>query len=200
MTLIPLAALWLRNRTEVVLPPAIKGALVFIILLISLSAAQVATGFIPIEKFMKAKPGKGSADYSLEVFGWRQLRSEFIPLAARYEKTGLMPADAPIISYRWFPAANYSYYAARGTDRYVMAAGDTSAIHKYTWINQLHGGFRLNSDAWYITSSRDFRNPRSLPGIYYEKVLPPDTISIMRMGQPVYYFYVYRMKNLQAKR
>jgi len=36
--------------------------------------------------------------------------------------------------------------------------------------------------------------------VYYEKVLPPDTISIMRMGHPAYYFYVYRLKNLQAKR
>jgi hypothetical protein len=35
---------------------------------------------------------------------------------------------------------------------------------------------------------------------YYEKVLPPDTISVMRMGKPAYYFYVYRLKNLQSKR
>jgi hypothetical protein len=200
MTLLPLVALWMRNRTEVFFPAAIKGALAFIILLITLSSAQILTGFIPLEKFAKKTTGKGSVDYSLEVYGWNQLRDEFIPLADNYEKAGFMPADAPIVSYRWFPAANYSYYAARGTRRFVMAAGDTSAIHKYVWINQLHGGFQLNSDAWYITSSRDFRHPRSFPGIYYEKVLPADTIKVMRMGKPAYYFYVYRMKNLQSKR
>lgn len=111
-----------------------------------------------------------------------------------------MPVNAPIISYRWFPAANYSYYAARGTDRYVLATGDTSAIHKFVWINQLHGGFKLNSDAWYITSSRDFRHPDLLPNLYYAKVFPPDTIPVKRMGKPVYYFYIYRLKNLQSKR
>jgi hypothetical protein len=200
LTLLPLAALWIRNRSEVVFPAAIKGALFFIALVITLSTAQVLTGFIPIEKFVKKTGGKGTADYSLEVYGWRQLRNEFLPLAASYEKAGLMPANSPIVSYRWFPAANYSYYAARGTGRYVLASGDTAAIHKFAWINQAHGGFRLNSDAWYITSSRDFRHPRSLPGVYYEKVLPPDTISVMRMGKPAYYFYVYRLKNLQSKR
>jgi hypothetical protein len=200
MTLLPLAALWLRNRSELVFPSVIKGALVFMILIITLSTAQIVSGFIPIDKIVKNTAGNGSADYSLEVFGWRQLHDKFIPLADRYEKAGLMPAGAPIVSYRWFPAANYSYYAARGTDRYVMAAGDTSEIHKYAWINQVHGGFRLNTDAWYITSSRDFKHPRSMSKVYFEKVLPPDTISAMRMGKPVYYFYVYRLKNLQSKR
>jgi hypothetical protein len=195
-----LAALWLRNRSEAVFPKVIKVSLGFIVLLITLSTAQIVTGFIPMERFVKTENGKGSADYSLEVYGWRQLGTEFNILACRYEKEGTMPVNTPIVSYRWFPAANYNYYATRGTDRYVMAAGETSEIHKYAWINKLHGGFRLNSDAWYITSSRDYRHPRSMSTLYYEKVLPPDTISIMRMGKPAYYFYVYRLKNLQSKR
>ncbi len=200
LTLLPLAALWLRSRTAVKMPVAIKSSLAFITLLISLSVAQVMTGFFPFEKYIRESKGKGSADYSLEVYGWRQLRKEFIPLAVKYEKSGLMPVNSPIVSYRWFPAANFSYYAARGTGRYVMAAGDTSAIHKYAWINEVHGGFRLNSDAWYITSSRDFCDPGTLPNIYFEKILPPDTINILRMGNKAYSFYVYRLMNLQSKR
>jgi len=200
MTLIPMAALWLRDRNESVFPSAIKGSLAFIIILVTLSSAQILTGFVPFEKFIKETSGKGSADYSLEVYGWREFGNEFKVLSAKYEKAGLMPLNSPIVSYRWFPAANYSYYAARGTGSYVLAAGDTSAIHAFAWTNQVHGGFVLNTDAWYITSSRDFRHPRSLTSVYYEKILPPDTISVMRMGKPAYYFYVYRMKNLQMKR
>jgi hypothetical protein len=200
MTLIPLAALWLRNRTEVMFPSALKASLAFIILVMALATAQVMSGFIPIEKWAKNTGGKGAGDYSLEVYGWRQLRHEFGPLAAKYENSGEMPVNAPIVSYRWFPAANFSYYVTRGTERFVMATGDTAAIHKYVWINQQHGGFSLNSDAWYITSSRDFRDPELLPNLYYAKVFPPDTISIRRMGKPAYYFYIYRMKNLQSKR
>jgi hypothetical protein len=197
LTLLPLAALWLSKRTQNVFPSVLKASLGFIAVLIMLATAQILTGFVPLDSFTKKTSGKGSSDLSLEVYGWRQLQSGFKPLAEKFEQSGLMPVGAPIVSYRWFPAANYSYYAARGTGRYVMASGDTAAIHKYAWINQIHGGFRINSDAWYITSSRDFRHPRSLKKLYYEKVMPPDTIPVVRMGKPAYYFYVYRMKNLQ---
>lgn len=200
MTLVPLAALWLRSRTEVLLPSVLKGSLAFTLLVISLATAQVITGFIPVEKWTDNTKGKGSGDYSLEVYGWRQLKQDFGPLAAKYESSGEMPVNAPIISYRWFPAANYCYYLTRGTERFVMATGDTAAIHKYVWINQHHGGFTLNSDAWYITSSRDFRDPDLLSNLYYAKVFPFDTIPIVRIGEPVYYFYICRMKNLQSKR
>ncbi len=200
LTLMPLAALWLRNRSEAIFPKALKASLAFILVLLILSTAQILTGFIPIEKLTKNTTGSSIGDYSLEVYGWRQLREGFIPLADKYEKEGKMPANSPIVSYRWFPAANFSYYAARGTGRFVMATGDTASIHKYVWINQLHGSFRLNSDAWYITSSRDFRHPRTINTLYYNKISQPDTIPIFRMGKPVYYFYVYRLYNLQMKR
>lgn len=199
LTLIPLAALWLRNRTRVMWPAAIKVSLAFMILLLSLATLQISTGFIPTEDPAKSIGKEGENDFSLDLYGWRQLRNEFIPLAEKYEQAGIISAGSPIVSYRWFPAANYSYYAARGTNRCVMASGDTSAIHKYAWINEIHGGFRLNSDAWYITSSRDFRDPNSIGSLCYEQVSSADTIPVMRMGKPVYYFYVYRMKNLLSK-
>jgi len=199
LTLIPLAALWIRNRTEVVWPSAIKGSLAFMLLLLSIATLQISTGFIPTGDPAKSIGKEGENDFSLDLYGWRQLRKEFIPLASKYEQAGVITAGSPIVSYRWFPAANYSYYAARGTNRFVMASGDTSAIHKYAWINEIHGGFRLNSDAWYITSSRDFRDPQTIGSLKYETVSLPDTIPVMRMGKPVYYFYVYRMKNLQSK-
>ncbi len=200
LTLIPLAALRLRNRTGVLFPPVIKVSLAFLVLMVSLSTTQVLTGFIPIDRIAKKTTGENVGDYSLEVYGWRQLRKEFIPLAEKYENAGALRANSPIVSYRWFPAANFSYYAARGTRRYVMATGDTAAIHKYAWINGLHGGFRLNTDSWYITSSRDFKPPRSIATLYYNQISLPDTITIMRMGKPVYYFYIYRMKDLQMRR
>ena len=200
LTLIPMAALWLRNRSEAILPKALKAALAFMLTLLILSTAQILTGFIPIEKLTKNITGSSIGDYSLEVYGWGQLREGFIPLADKYEKEGKMSENAPIVSYRWFPAANFDYYAARGTGRFVMATGDTASIHKYVWINQLHGSFRLNSNAWYITSSRDYRHPRSINTLYYNKISQPDTIPILRMGKPVYYFYVYRLNDLQMKR
>ena len=200
ITLLPVAAVWLRDMQTKTARNFLVISLSLTIAIVLLSVMQIATGFIPVKKITKLIGIRVADDYSLEVYGWRQMRRDFIPLADKYESKGLMPAGAPIVSYRWFPAANYSYYAARGTIRFVMAAGDTAAIHKYAWINAIQGGFKLNGDAWYITSSRDFRHPRSLPALYFEKISLPDTIPIRRCGKTVYSFYVYRMKNLQSKR
>lgn len=200
LTLLPVVALWIRNSQQKLFPAAIKASLAVMIVVLTVSVIQILTGFIPVAKLTGKAETDPSGDFSLEIYGWSQLGTEFNRLAAGYESRGLMPAAAPIVSYRWFPAANYEYYVTRGTSRVVMATGDTAAIHKYIWINQLHGGFRLNTDAWYITSSRDFVSPRALPNLYYEKVLPPDTIAVTRMGKQVYAFYLYRMKNLQSKR
>lgn len=199
LTLIPMAALWLRSNTEKLFPKAVVSSLAFLLLLITISVTQIKTGFIPWPAESKSITQKGEDDISLELIGWRHLRKEFKALTAKYESQGEMPARAPLISYRWFPAANLEYYAAWPTNRVVMGAGPLSSIHQYAYVNRLHGGFRLNTDAWYITSSRDYRPPESLKPLYYRQVSLPDTITVTRSGKPVYYFFVYRMKDLQSK-
>ena len=202
MTLLPLAALYLRQRepdSGRVFPKWLTVALAFLLTVILLGIVQVTTGFIRFEPANTAINKKGEKDLSLEVYGWKQLGDQFTRLSERYEKSGEMQAHAPIISWRWFPAANLEYYAARPSGRYVLVSGDLDAAHTYSRINRIHGGFRLNSDAWYITSSRDFRDPLLLIPLYFQQILAPDTIRIDRCGKTAYYFFVYRMKNLQSK-
>lgn len=199
--LVPLVALNIRrlgNKSESLIPGYIKLALGMLILVLSVSILQIETGWL-YEGKESAKYGKGEQDYSLEIVGWKQLGTQFGNLATKYEEKGEISKAAPIISYRWFPAANLEYYVARPSARAVLAAGSLDAIHNYAWINRIQGGFRLNSDAWYITSSRDFRPPSDLPGVYFAKVSAADTIPIKRLGKTAYYFYVYRLMNLQSK-
>jgi len=202
MTLMILAALWIRNRMTldgVAFPGKIIASLAAMILIVTLSMVQISTGFIRLEDPGKTTVKNKITDYSLEIFGWRQLGEKFKALADDYESGGSIERNAPLVSYRWFPAAHLEYYVARPSGRVVLASGELGAIHNYAWINREHGGFHLNTDAWYITSSRDFRDPSILRPLYFEKVLPPDTIDILRNGRTAYQFYVYRMINLQAK-
>ena len=202
MTLIILAALWIRNgmtSNVVAFPGKIITSLTAMLLIVTVSMVQIRTGFIRLEDPEKTVKKNRIADYSLELFGWRQLGEKFKALAEHYESVGSIDRQAPLVSYRWFPAAHLEYYVARPSERVVLASGDLGAIHKYAWINREHGGFQLNTDAWYITSSRDFRDPALLRPLYYEIILPPDTIDILRNGRTAYQFYVYRMINLQAK-
>lgn len=200
LTLIPILAVQVRKRYSGWVPLPLKGVVSFMGLILLIVPLQIFTGFIPIEKIEKGVGISNANDYSLEMVGWHTLQKEFPLIAKKYEMQKQMPEMAPIISYRWFPAANYEYYLARHDNRPVLAVGDTAAIHGYIWINQLRGGFKLNSDAWYITSSRDFKNPKTLHGLYFEKTLPADTIPVFRSEKHVYSFYVYRLKNLQSKK
>jgi len=176
-----------------------RASLLVMMLIIGVSMIQIRTGIFQMSNLFTHAKSAEEADFSLELYGWKQLGQKFNDLAARHEDSGSIRKSAPILSYRWFPAANLEYYVAKPSGRFVLASGDLDAIHKYAWINRIHGGFHLNSDAWYITSSRDYRSPSTLNGLYYQKVMPPDTIPIQRGKSTAYRFYVYRMINLQSK-
>lgn len=199
MSLIPVTALWLRSLSDKPFPKVIRASLSFLCILLVLCVVQIKTGIIPWPGVSNSITIKGEKDISLELVGWRQLGKEFEEISNKYESSGEMPAGAPIISYRWFPAANLEYYAAKPANLYVLAAGPLNTIHQYAFVNEFHGGFRLNTDAWFITSSRDFRSPETLKHLYFKELHTPDTITISRGGKPAYYFFVYRMKNMQAK-
>ncbi len=202
LTLLPLAAVYLRQRKPDpagLFPGWLKAALSVLLCVIMLGIVQISTGFIRFNPANTLIRKKGEKDLSLEVYGWKQMGDQFGRLSERYEKSGEMPVHAPIISWRWFPAANLEYYAARTSGRYVLVSGDLDAAHNYARVNRIHGGFRLNSDAWYITSSRDFRDPLLLRPLYFQQILAPDTIRIDRCGKTAFYFFVYRMKDLQSK-
>jgi hypothetical protein len=198
ITLIPLAALWLRLRHHTLIPSILAVSLSLLILIVGLSALQIRTGFLGFEE-PDTKSHTGIKDFSLEVYGWSQLGNQFRKISTKYENAGEIQSGAPMVTYRWFPAANLEYYAAKPSGRYVLAAGSLDAIHKYAWINRIHGGFRMNTDAWYITSSIDFKGPEELQGVYYRVISSPDTVPVYRNGQLAYRFFLYRLTDLQAK-
>jgi len=100
------------------------------------------------------------------------------------------------MSYRWFPTANLDYYAARPIEINAFAAGPLSDIHKYYWINQIRGGFKLGMDSYYITTSYDYHHPRHGFARYFETIEVADTIKIKRGEKHIMNAFVFRMKNM----
>lgn len=201
-TLIPLAALWIRELKpdmDKIFRPVLVVSLTVMLMIVGGAILQTVTGFIQLPSVEKSGRKSRIEDFSLQVYGWKQLGSKFGELSRKYEQEGSIREDSPLVTYRWFPAANLEYYVARPAGKVVLAAGELDAIHHYAWINNRHGGFRLNTDAWYITSSIDFRDPVTLPFVYYREILPPDTVQVIRSGRTAYSFYVYRLINLQAR-
>jgi len=78
----------------------------------------------------------------------------------------------------------------------TFGIGSLDQIHKYAWINKANGGFKLGMDAYYISTTRDYRSPYGNLDQYFEEILSADTINIIRNGRIAKQAFVYRLRNL----
>jgi len=168
------------------IPWPVAVSMSLLILVISVAVTQIRYGWIPLKKWKVN-------DVSADLAGWKQLGEKFAPLAKWDEDHYLMTKGSPILTFRWFPAANLDYYVARKIHKKVFAIGDIERIHKYYWINRTRGNLRKGSDAWYIALSNDYEDPVNLYGKNYELILPSDTIPIIRGKDTIRTAYVYRL-------
>ncbi|MDZ7742306.1 MAG: glycosyltransferase family 39 protein [Bacteroidota bacterium] len=170
-----------------------------------LLATILIIGTLQIKKGVVLPPNEseitrlGRDDVSLDMYGWDQLARKFKPIYREDLKQGRMDSSAVMISFRWFPAANLDYYVARPLGIRLLALGSLEKIHKYAWINRIRGGFRQGMDAYFLTSSRDYKNPEDQYHGYFDEIIPADTIAIERGGEIAKYVFVYHLKGLKRK-
>lgn len=190
-----LAGIWLSQRAEQqakppkFFPKALILSLGITLLSVVLGVLQVNSGLL----YNKEEP-KGShalADPSLDLYGWKQLGNKFKGLYGEDLQQGVVKPGVIMLSWRWFPAANLDYYVAQPLGMKLYAEGSLERIHKYAWINQIRGEIPLGSDAYFITSARDFAEPSRYFGQQYKRILPHDTIAIERNGKRVMEYYVF---------
>lgn len=182
--LIILAAAFLTERkSKFILPLRLQVSVVLLLLVLVLGTGQIKGGWLLYDGSDDPRT-LGRKDVSLDMYGWRQL-------GKKYKSNGL-----PIVSHRWFPAANLDYYVAKPNGLKVLAIGDLSSIHKYAWINKERGGFQEGMDVMYLTMSRDYKDPYDHYRNYFEEISPVDTIRITRSGKHVQNVFIYQMNNL----
>jgi hypothetical protein len=194
--LLVIPAAWLsqrtaqRNRSQL-FPWPLKAALSLLLFVLVIAVGQIKTGFIPVSKM-------GGTDVTHDLTGWKQLGEKFKVSATQYSNAGLISKEAPIITFRWFPAAHFDYYVARPVNKDVYAPGTLERIHKYYWINRIRGPLKAGSDAWYIGLSSDFEDPVAKYGDLFTVIVPSDTLIITRGNEIVRYAYLYQMLDLKA--
>lgn len=175
----------------------LSGGLLFLILIIIVGVIQVRLGLFYNGKEEEMQK-LGSNDISLDMYGWDQVRESFAEIKKNDELNKVFDTTACLFSYRWFPAANIDYYVARPNEMPVFAIGDLERIHKYAWINEARGGFYLGMDGYFITTSRDFKDPNEIFSNFFEKIEPLDPIPIVRNKKTVQYLFIYRLHNLKT--
>jgi len=196
IALILIAAVYLSQKNEAkrfLIPlPLMISALVMIAGL-SIGLAEIKAGFIGQQASEDPKK-LGRHDVTLDMSGWRKFVEEFRKLRIDDIASGEMSAMAPIIITRWFPGAHLDYYVARPSRQNVIGVGELKNLHKYSWINRLRPGLYPTSDAYYITTSRDFKDPLPTLSPYFTEIEEPVIIQGFKGEKHVRNFFIYRLK------
>jgi hypothetical protein len=173
----------------------IIAALSVMLFVVVVGSIEIKTGFIPLDRH--TEPEKlGRDDFTLDMYGWKQLEQKFAALREEKIAEGVMLAEDGIVADEWFPLANLDYYVARPLGMKVMGVGWPHNLHKYLWINEERGGFKKGENYWFLSDSHYFKRPEALYPGGFESIQPIDTLTIERCGKPVKNFFVYACKGL----
>ena len=199
-TLILLVSCWLseRNPSEnktFRLPKVIMAALGILLLTLVVGVAEIKTGFIPLDRHSDTEM-LGRDDFTLDMYGWRQLEEKFATMRKEKISEGVMHEEDGLVADEWFPLANLDYYVARPWGLRAMGLGWPQWLHKYIWINEKRGGFHLGESYWFLTDSRYLKDPKALYQWYFSEIELVGTIEIERFGKPAKNVFVYTCKNL----
>jgi len=203
--LLLIAAVFLSDKTEslklpkrkILFPKSIRSAVFLLYSL--LFSAWLLINFYPGTIGKKESITKyGDTDFTLDMYGWKQIRSGFEKIVQRDEMQMDMPIDASIISPKYFPGAEIDYYVAKPMDRKVLLLGPLNNIHKYAWINKVRGELKMGDDAYMISTSNWYKDPFEYYSSNFNQILPADTIKIHRSGKLAYYAFVYKMKGYKG--
>lgn len=179
-----------QRMVKPLVPVSLRVALTVLLLALVVAVTQAKLGWIPMSN-------AGIPDFSKDISGWRQLGEKAPPVLNLREKQGLMKPGSPLFTFRWFPAANFDYYLGEPTGRLVYGIGYLDRIHKYYWINQLHGNLSAGTDAWFIGLSDDYHDAAGLYSWMFDSISAPDTVNILRNGEIVRQAYLFRLKGLK---
>jgi len=199
-TIIFITAAYLREldvkrAKERLFQPVLLISLGLMLIVISLGLLQIKGGMLFNDPGDRTE-NRGEQDVSLDMYGWRQLSTKFEQIVEEEKVRQNIDPMSPVISHRWFPAANIDYYLASPLGIDVLGIGSLDGLHKYAWITQERGGFQTGMDAWYITVSRDFRDPAPMYGPFFEQIKLAYTIPIELNVKHVMNAFVYYLQNM----
>lgn len=173
-------------------PWPLKLSVFLLVLVLILGVGQINYGMLNLDKSTDIE-NKGSADFSLDMYGWDQVKEGFENIIIDDKSD----AGKAIIVQRWFPAAHLDYYVATPLGINLYALAELERIHKYAWINEKRGGIKKGMNAYYFTMSNDFNDPNNFYKDDFSNIEFVKKIPIVRNEKVVKYAFVYRLLNLK---
>lgn len=202
-TLIFIAASYLASKnpiqqSKIKIPFLIHAALVTIVITLIIGVIQIKTGLIPLDgKQEYHRLGKN--DFTLDMYGWRAAKPKFEKIRNEKITQGLMKPTDGLIGENWFPLAHNDYYIAHPLEIKAFGMGKVEKTHHYLWLNESRNGAQKGESYWFITDSRNYKDPNTLFKNDFSEIIRSDTIEILRCGKPAKRYFIFLLKDLKTE-
>jgi len=139
----------------------------------------------------------GKGDVTLDMYGWNTLKTHFGDLVALNAQRNITSTRF-IIANKWFPGAHVDNYVAQPLHMNFLALGKLEDIHTYAWLNQYRPALKKGDDAYFITTSNNFKDPKEVYSDCFDTILKPEVIMLQRCGKPAKKAFVYVLKGYRG--
>jgi len=185
------------NEKKLLFPPRIKAPVYLIASLLILAIYVI--NYLPTGLGTKKDLYTwGENDFTQDMYGWNQVGEQFLKIYSEDTAHNIMPPGAPLITFRYFPAAHFDYYFAYHANIPVFVFGSVERSHEYYWINKMRGPIKKGQDVYYLAVSNWYKDPEKEFGMLFDKIEVPDIFEIKRSGAVMRYGLVYRMRGFKG--
>lgn len=191
MTLQFLAAGYLddKSRQHSVMPVLAGYAIILMCFI-------VLTGYVCVQYYPRTLGNKqyddlGEGDFTLDMYGWKDIGTQFSKWAKDTENIHRFPQNNIIVCDKWFPAAHIDYYIAQKVQMDVIGIGTMNDLHQYYWLNHYRNGINKGDSALCIIPSNYSAHVLANYLQYFNKAELLHNFPVMRGSNTVRYFNVF---------
>jgi len=165
------------------------------ILISVIAVAGILTiNFYPGTIGKKDEISLGKKDFTLDMYDWNFFKTEFEKVRDKDIQSGITKTTF-ILNNKWFPGAHIDNYIAQPLGLNFIALGKLEDIHTYNWLNTYRKQLKIGDDAYFVTVSNSFSDPKELYKKSFKKINPPIIIKQFRNKKPVRNMMVYLLQN-----
>lgn len=194
VTLIPLAADWVRQRAHRSVPRSTLIANALLLIVLILGPIQINTGMITLDQGHREVDNWHRDDATLDMTGWKALGDSLRMKLPEYKDS---PDQRVVLtSSGWFPSAHIDHYVARPNDLEFVALGKPRDIHKFWWVNATIDSLQPGDLVLFVSDSRNHRSVDQIRSMSNVDVDIIDTLRIDRSGLPAKYVFIHRFRGV----
>ena len=198
MTLQFIAASYLDDKSiaSCVVPRFVKYATGLVLFFIT--AGFVFINYYPGTIGNKNENELGDGDFTLDLYGWKEMGTSFGKWAQEARLQHQLPANNTIVCNKWFPASHIDYYVARNNNMQVIGTGTMNDLHQYVWLNHYRNDLKKGDSTICIVPSNYMVSMPDTYLQYFSSVTLLHTFPIKREHATVRYFNVYLLTGYRA--